>query len=150
MHFLPDNSKTVAYDNGDGVPQLPSTDLEKIQKLVSDTGGNVSSIEQVFRMGSRCDDGKPHSLKVQCSSTWTKRGFLTGQQRLRNKYSALSASGFFASDDFTEHQWDEDKKLRELLKQAHEANPAKAKALVIREGKIVEKVGNKQTVPFSF
>ena len=72
VHFLPDNSETAADENGDGAPQLPSTDLEKIQKLVSDTGGDVSSIVQVFRMGSIRDDGKPRSLKVQCSSTWTK------------------------------------------------------------------------------
>ena len=98
IHFLPCDSMTGANVAANEVidnPPLLTEDIDKVKTLVSETGGDPSTIVKVFQMGNSCDDGKQCSVKVICTSVWTKRGVVTGQQKLRNKYNSLKNSGFF-------------------------------------------------------
>ncbi len=144
IHFLPDADNFNANQdmNGGG---LIGNDMEKVAKLVEATNGDPASIVKVFRMGGARDDGKSRPLKVICNDSWTKRGLITGQKRLQQKFPILAESKMFVRDDLTDLQREEDKKLREQLKIARDENPGKD--LVIRNFTICEKAG-KRVTPF--
>ncbi len=146
IHFLPDGANFNDNQNLDGgCGDLVGTDLEKVAKLVEATNGDPNSIVKVFRMGAARDDAKPRPLKVVCNNHWTKRGLITGQKRLQQKFPILAQSKMFVRDDLTDLQREEDRKLREQLKNLREDNPDKD--LVIRNMKICVRSG-KSIVPF--
>ncbi len=144
IHFLPDdgNFKDNQDMNGGG---LIGDDREKVEKLVQATNGDPTSILKVSRMGGVRKDGKPRPLKVECNNEWTKRGLITGQNRLKDQFPIMCELKTFIRDDLTWRQREEDKKLRDELKVIREQNPDKL--LVIRNSKICEKKAGK-VVPF--
>ncbi len=144
IHYFPDgdNFNDNQDLNGGG---LVGTDSEKVAKLVEATNGDPGSIVKVFRMGGVRDDGKPRPLKVVCKDSSTKRGLITGQKRLQSQFPILAQMKTFIRDDMTDMQREEDRKMREQLKNLRDQNPDKA--LIIRNGKICEKIGRKVT-PF--
>ncbi len=136
IHFLPGDPG----DDGD-----PEQDLNDVKLLAKDAGGNPDHVTEALRMGNPRNDKKPRMLKVKCNNANTKRMLVTGQEKLRKNNTVLRDTGFFIRDDMTDRQREEDKTLRDKLTGLRGVH--KDKNLVIRDGKIVEKIG-KDVQPF--
>ncbi len=137
IHFLPNDPG----DDGD-----PEQDLDGVKHLAREAGGDPAHVTEVLRMGNPRNDKKTRMLKVKCNNANTKRMLVTQQEKLRKNDFTLRDTGFFIRDDMTDRQREEDKILRDKLTRLRGIH--KDRNLVIRDGKIVEKIG-KDVQPFS-
>jgi hypothetical protein len=111
----------------------------KINEIINEIGVDANKVKYFGRVGRRAIGGKARVVRVVCEDLETRRGVLKGANKLK------VISGYertYISPDLTKCQQEEDKKLRQKLKEFRE----QYKEAKINNGEIVVMEGGERKV----